>query len=198
MNQFSSDLQKKLSKSDVRHSVTRALFRVFVAFVNNNNKNNNNELWQDLWRPDFPAKFDKPEKFIEFCQSLSEKPESVDGSNLDELTQCFQKTDIPSVMDFYGISEGAFFHLLDNETRDIFTRIVDQGINSFKEMIRSSKDFSENSRVSDTARPVALFASGGPSESAGLDVVDRVALASCLTLPSDILNIYCMAPATGS
>jgi|GEM_PF-4420881 len=188
MEPFSNEpdkLREILSKPHIRRSVTRALLCVFVAIEDH-------ELWQDLWRLAFSDIFAELEEFKKFCLSLPNPSESVDdeqeGEKLNMLAKCFQKTDIFSVMDFYGISEDEFFHKLDSETRNAFTKIVDERIDSYKEAI-ISKDFSEESMVRDTPMPFALFSGGGPSD---LDVVDRFALASCLKLPSDILKIYCM------
>ena len=178
-----NELQKLLSETSVRRSVTRALLHVFRAIEN---ENENCELWQDLWRPafaDISKKVAKSENFTTFCESFSNFSESLgdeqECENLDILARCFQKTDIFSVMDFYGIPEVAFFHRLDDVTRKAFTDVVDKKIKKYSDDGELPKD-----------SPIAVFASGSSSKAGCPSKVDRFALASALTLPSGILNAY--------
>ena len=221
-----NELRVILSEPHVRRSVTRALLRVFLAI-----ENENRELWEDLWCPAFSEISDivaEPENFAEFCKSLPNSSESLDdeqeGEKLDVLAQCFQKTDISSVMDFYGISKSAFFHELAPETRKTFTKIVDERVDACTDYVKQmpveilanclssgsgalvvERLLAQCFQEIESFKPisVAIFASGFPSGSGAsdvvdraLDVVDRCALAYSLTLPSDILDIYCMDTVT--
>ena len=190
IDRFWERLRDEVSKAEVSCIITQALIRVFV-----NNKGKTGLLrgfWCDTIKEIFSENsldISTPEEFVDFCESLlNDKNKAVDFEKWTVLTNCFQKfcyDDISAVMSYYDIAEDKYFQRMQEKTRADFKAIVRKSLDSYAKFIGTADDDCRDS----VSMPILAFASGGqPVEDES--VLDRVVIASYLSLPSDILEVY--------
>jgi len=185
-----TSLDKELSKKGGARSITQALTRMFVK---------NPILMQGLWeaiKDIFPKEknLSTKEDFINYLHLLQSGNNTVSEEEWGVLTECFRKFcyyEITTAMAYHDICIDDY---VDDTTWTPFKTLVCNRISSYKQQLMQNPANVDKKQL----MPPSLVISCSPSEEDNIPVVDRTVIASYLSLPSSVFEVYFKGELSGN